>query len=124
MLTQTERKYLLKRLSEERSKIKKDIREKYCVKAKRLTPKEIMEALKSGEYTLREGNFAQYNGAYIRSYFIFTNEDDGYIDNEAMEKANLKVDTEFNRLSDSIMLGDGAEALKYLEEFIKFDWSK
>lgn len=117
----TQKKYLLKRIREEKELMSKEIRQYYRTPAVTISHKERLEALREGRFKLREDS-ERYS--INTSLFIFEGETPAKVDMEKTDKALNLVSRKASILSDQVMLGSSEEAAEMLESFRDLNWKE
>ena len=117
-LTETQRKYILNELSREYNKAVRQLREDCTVVERLLPPKEIIDALDKGEFTLRNIEYERWYHFSIRDFICFNNDVRGSFDSATYEKGREKLLARFVELERTIILGE--TQLDMLTDFTEF----
>lgn len=118
-MNQTQIKYARERANAIYTRKQNDLRKLYTTEAKLLSTDEKLKALKAGAFTIvpqKDRNDSGFRRSWD-NFVLFTDEIKGGLNTDAFEKAKAKLDADFTRINDELVLGDNEQALKLLEAF-------
>lgn len=117
-MNQTQRKYALTRLGGVFQRRQNELRQKFTSKV--YTGEEFVSDIKSGKLKMKSDLQGLSLYSRISDFYDLTGKDMyGTFDQTGFNKELRKLEQEFNKAQDEVMLGDEKEAMKLIQSFDK-----
>lgn len=113
-----QRKYAIERINTLIGEKKAAIRAKHYQNGTSFGTDEMREALRKGEFTVKEGYFGRR--ADLCEVVKFNGEKPDLFNEEACNKETAEMLAEAAKIKDQLMLGDAQQALEAIEKFRDF----
>lgn len=117
-MNQTQVRYARERAKDIFTRRRDALRDKHTTQPVRLSSNDKLKALKSGEFTIIPSTQRNRYDNWSNSV-VFNGEVNGGLNADAYNREYVKLEAEFTKLNDTLVLGDNEEALRLLEVFDK-----
>lgn len=118
-MNQTQLKYAKERLQAIKSRRAVELKDKHTVQSISLTAKERLRAFKKGEFSVRSEVKGLNRYDNVSGFLRFKGEREESFNKAAFNKEQAKLEQEYVKVMDELMIGDVGIALELIKKFDK-----